>query len=105
MDRLAALTSFARVATLGSFSAAARALGTTQSNVSRAVRQLETHLGASLLRRTTRSVSLTSEGAEYLEHTLRIIDEFELADASVGVRAKTLSGALRVFAPVSLAGC
>jgi len=66
------------------------------------VRQLEAHLGAQLLQRTTRRVSLTDEGAAYLERARRVIADLEDADASVGRRARSLTGTLRVFAPVSL---
>ena len=62
MDRLNAMASLVRVAETGSFSAVARELGTTQSLVSKQLAALETHLGAKLLSRTTRSVSLTDEG-------------------------------------------
>jgi DNA-binding transcriptional LysR family regulator len=102
VDQLLALRHFTRVASLLSFSAAAREFDTTQSNVSRSIRQLEDHLGAQLLKRTTRRMSLTSEGAEYLEHAVRIIDSVEQANATVGKRAHGLSGPLRIFAPVSL---
>ena len=102
MDRIETMRHFVRVAGLSSFSAAARELGTTQSNVSRSVRLLEEHLGARLLQRTTRQMSLTPEGAEYLEHAVRILESVEQADSAVGTRAKGLAGPLRVFAPVSL---
>ena len=102
MDRIETMRHFVRVAGLSSFSAAARELGTTQSNVSRSVRLLEEHLGAKLLQRTTRHMSLTPEGAEYLEHAVLILESVEAADSAVGMRAKGLAGPLRVFAPVSL---
>ena len=66
------------------------------------MRQLEDHLGAQLLQRTTRRVSLTDEGAAYLERARRLLADLEDADASVGRRARSLTGTLRVFAPVSL---
>lgn len=102
MDRFLAWSHFARVAELSSFSAAAKDLGTTQSNVSRSVRLLEEHVGARLLARTTRRMTLTPEGAEYLERVHAILGAAEDADHSVGKLARSLGGRLRVFAPVSL---
>ena len=102
MDHLGLLACFARVAELSSFSAAARDLRTTQSRISRSVRQLEEHLGAQLLTRTTRRVALTPEGAEYLERARTILRAVESADESIGTRARSLNGRLRVFASVSL---
>src|SRR5262245_41355741 len=102
MDQLIALRHFVRVAERASFSAAARDARATQSTVSRAVKQLEDHLGARLLQRTTRRVSLTDEGAAYLERARRVLADLDDADASVGRRARAVTGTLRVFAPVSL---
>jgi DNA-binding transcriptional LysR family regulator len=102
VDQLIALRHFVRVAERRSFSAAARDARTTQSTVSHAVRQLEEYLGAQLLQRTTRRVSLTDEGAAYLERARRVIADLEDADASIGRRARAVTGTLRVFAPVSI---
>jgi len=102
VDQLIALRHFVRVAERRSFSAAARDARTTQSTVSHAVRQLEEHLGAQLLQRTTRRVSLTDEGAAYLERARRVLADLEDADASIGRRARSVTGTLRVFAPVSI---
>jgi DNA-binding transcriptional LysR family regulator len=65
-DRIAALRLFVRVARLGGFSAAGREAGLPQSTVSRRIGELERAIGARLLTRTTRAVSLTDVGAEYM---------------------------------------
>ncbi|HEY4250771.1 MAG TPA: LysR family transcriptional regulator, partial [Roseomonas sp.] len=65
MDRLTSLTSFARVVECGGFSAAARRLNMSVTMVSNHVQALEEHLGARLLNRTTRKVSLTEIGRSY----------------------------------------
>jgi DNA-binding transcriptional LysR family regulator len=102
MDLLDAITAFVRTAERGSFAAAARDLDTSQPHVTRAVQQLESRLGTRLLNRTTRRVTLTEAGIEYLEHGRQILATVEQADQAVGEKARTLSGRLRVFAPVSI---
>lgn len=66
-----------------SFSAAARSLGTTPSAVSRRVARLEDRLGVRLLQRTTRSLSLTTDGAAYYERIAQLLRELEEADESI----------------------
>jgi len=102
MDLTEAMTAFVRASERGSFSAAARDLSVTQPHITRAVQQLEARLGVRLLNRTTRRLTLTDEGTEYLARCRSILDAIEDADHSVGARADTLRGKLRVFAPVSL---
>ena len=98
MDRLNAMASLVRVAETGSFSAVARELGTTQSLVSKQVAALEAHLGAKLLSRTTRSVSLTDEGRSYVEAARRILQETQEAEDALRVQAGQVSGRLRIGA-------
>jgi DNA-binding transcriptional LysR family regulator len=100
MDRLHAMSTFVRVAEAGSFSAVARELATTQSAVSKQVATLERHLGARLLARTTRSLSLTDEGERYFESARRLVAEVAEAEASVQRGRAQLSGWLRVSASV-----
>jgi DNA-binding transcriptional LysR family regulator len=91
---------FARVAQAGSLSAAARALGLTPSAVSRIIARTEQRIGTRLLLRTTRSITLTSEGEAYLRGARRILadmDEVEEAIASQGVPR----GRLRVSASLA----
>jgi DNA-binding transcriptional LysR family regulator len=80
MDRLRALEVFVAVAELGSFAAAADQLGMSRNMASRHVADLEAHLGARLLNRTTRSVSLSSIGASYLETARDVLVRLEEAD-------------------------
>jgi DNA-binding transcriptional LysR family regulator len=100
MDRLQAMHTFVRVVEAGSFSAVARESATTQSAVSKQVAALERHLGARLLARSTRSLSLTDEGERYFEHTRRLVSEVAEAEASVRRNRALLSGWLRVSASV-----
>jgi len=89
---------FALVAKHGSLAAAARALGLTPPAATNRLAALEARLGVRLLNRTTRSLSLTSEGATYLEHATRILGEIrEMEDAVTQGRA-TPRGLLRVNA-------
>ena len=95
------LRAFTRVARLGSFSAAARELRISATAVSRRVGTLEHRLGARLLHRTTRRVSLTPAGVEALERAERLLADLEeLHDAVAGDGAPR--GHLRVTAGVSL---
>lgn len=79
-DRLTALRLFVRVARSGSFSAAARAENLSQPSVSRIIAGLERDIGAALLRRSTRSVSLTEAGADYLLRVERLLADLDAAD-------------------------
>lgn len=102
MDRLQAMRVFVRVAELGSFARAAAQLELSRARVSEAVAALERSLGARLLHRTTRQLSLTDDGRAYHERAVRILADLDEAEAMV-VRARgTLSGRLRVDAPMAL---
>ena len=79
-DRLQSLLVFRRVARCGSFSQAARELGLSQSSVSRIVAELERDLGVLLLARTTRAVTLTEPGADYLVRVEAILDALDEAE-------------------------
>jgi DNA-binding transcriptional LysR family regulator len=97
------LVVFARVVQAGSFSAAATALAMPKSTVSRKVAGLEARLGARLLQRTTRKLSLTDAGRTYYEHCARIVSEIEDAERAVSTLQETPRGLLRVTAPVNIA--
>ena len=101
MDRLAAIEAFVRVAETQSFSDAARLLGTSKSAVSRAVSGLEATLGARLLHRTTRALTLTEVGRGYLERANRILADLAEADSAVSQLQSAPRGRLRVNAPMS----
>jgi DNA-binding transcriptional LysR family regulator len=97
MDRLTGLTVFARVAEAQSFSGAARRLGMSTTMVSNHVQALEGRLGARLLNRTTRKVSLTEVGTAYYERCVRILGELEEADRAAGLLQSTVRGTLRLY--------
>lgn len=101
MLKLDGLASFVAVAESGSISAAARRLGLSKSVVSDRLAELERTLGAPLLHRTTRKLSLTEDGTAFLERAARIVREVEEATADMAQRRGTLSGPLRVSAPVT----
>ncbi len=101
MDRLAAMTAFARVAETRSFSEAARRLGVSKSVVSRQIMALETDLGARLFHRTTRSLTLTEAGQGYYERVSRILADVDEANQSVTRLQAAPRGRLRVNAPMS----
>jgi DNA-binding transcriptional LysR family regulator len=93
---------FVKVAELGSFIAAAKALRLPKTTVSRKVQDLEARLGAQLLHRTTRKLGLTEAGNVYFEHCQRIARELDEAESAVGQLQSGPRGWLRVTAPYSL---
>jgi DNA-binding transcriptional LysR family regulator len=97
MDRLTSLTVFARVVDSGGFSAAARRLNMSTTMVSNHVQALEDRLGARLLNRTTRKVSLTEVGKAYYERCTQILTDLEQADQIANVLQSTPRGTLRLF--------
>jgi DNA-binding transcriptional LysR family regulator len=100
MDRIDAMQAFVTVADLRGFAPAARRLKLSPSAVTRLIAALEQRLGARLLQRTTRSVTLTDAGARYLERAKRILADVEEAEiAAEGERTRP-SGRLVVSAPV-----
>jgi DNA-binding transcriptional LysR family regulator len=101
MDQLAALRALRRVVELGSFTAAGDALGISHTIVSRQVRQLESHLGATLLNRTTRRFALTDAGRDYYEASRHILDALDAADRAAGNHQARPSGTLRINAPMA----
>jgi DNA-binding transcriptional LysR family regulator len=101
LDRLTGLEVFVRVAGAGSLSAAARAMGMSQTMVTKHVAALESRLGVKLFHRTTRRLSITEAGRNYLESSGRILAEIEAADAAVAADRVEPRGLLRLNAPVS----
>ena len=101
MDKLAAMTAFAKVVALGSYAEAGRHLGLTRSTVSKAVMELEQVLGARLLDRTTRRVSPTEAGRAYYERCLDILASVEETELQVSRLHEEPRGVLRINAPVS----
>jgi len=101
MTDLNLMAIFARVVEAGSFSEAARRMGCSRSAVSKAVAKLEKSLGAHLLNRTTRYLSLTEIGAAVAEHCSRILEEATEAEKLVGSLNSEARGVLRVSASVA----
>ena len=96
------MQTFVAVADAESFSIAAERLGSTQSTVSRHVASLERHLGARLLSRTTRSLTLTSEGSAFYEAAIRALAALDEAQSAVGPVGEP-QGMLRITTPLTLA--
>jgi DNA-binding transcriptional LysR family regulator len=101
MDLLAAFRVFQRVAESGSFSAVAREMGTTQPAVSRQVAALEEQLGARLIQRTTRRLTLTEDGRDLLSHVHRVLDAVDESLGAVGRRRGAPGGLVRLGASVT----
>lgn len=102
MDTLRAIEAFAHSVELGSLSAAARALGTTQPTISKQVMQLEQQLGVRLLRRNAAGLSATDEGQRFYERARRMLEDYEEAVIDVRAGIQQPRGLLRVSAPVTL---
>jgi len=100
MDRFDAMQVLVTIAETGGFSAAARRLGLPLATVSRRVAELENHLGARLLNRTSRRVDLTDAGRDYLEAARRILGEVGEAERAVAGEYASPRGLLTVTAPL-----
>jgi len=103
MEHLSEMMTFAKVVETKSFSAAAQALNTSKSLVSKQVSNLESALGVRLLHRTTRRMSLTEIGSAYYEHCARIAQEIDAAAETVTQLQVEPRGVLRVTSPVIFA--
>jgi DNA-binding transcriptional LysR family regulator len=91
---------FARVVEKGSFTAAAESLGLPKSNVSRKVASLERSLGTTLLRRTTRKLSLTDAGTAYFHHAQRVVQEMAAGEQALQQMQSAPHGLLRIAVSV-----
>jgi DNA-binding transcriptional LysR family regulator len=103
MDQLKAMRVFARVIDEEGFSAAARAMDLAPAVVTRLVADLESHLGARLLNRTTRRIALTEIGEAFLDRTRRILAEIDEAEALASASTTEPRGHLRILVPPALA--
>jgi len=101
MDRVAGMAVFTKVVATGSFSAAARELRVSQASVTKQIKELEGWLGARLLNRTTRRLSLTEIGAGFYERSTRILEAVAEARSAAGALQTAPRGRLRINAPVS----
>ncbi|WP_153769034.1 LysR family transcriptional regulator [Labrenzia sp. CE80] len=90
------MRTFVRIAERGSLTLVAKEIGSSQSSVTRRLRELEDGLGVSLLSRTTRSVTLTDEGAKYYAHCIRILRLVELARDEIHETRDAHAGTIRV---------
>ncbi len=88
---------FVQVVELGSFARAAQALDMSAAVVTRNVADLEAHLGTRLLNRTTRRLSLTETGKQYVERVRHILSDIDDADAIAASSARAPSGTLRIY--------
>ena len=100
MDRLHLITVFVAVVDANGFAGAARKLGISPPAVTRAINELETHLGVRLLTRTTRVVRVTEPGARYADDCRLILAQLAEADESVTGMQATPRGHLTITAPV-----
>ena len=101
MDRLTSMRVFAAVTRLGSFAAAADEMGFSNAMCSKYVRDLEENLGARLLNRTTRQLSLTEVGSAYHNRVLAILTDVEEAEQCVSELQNRPVGTLRIMSPPS----
>lgn len=101
MDRFAAMEAFVAVVDAGSFVRAAERKGISATTMSRLIAELEAHLQARLLHRTTRRLSLTDVGRVYYEQCVALLAEVAELEASISAETRAASGLLRVSAPVS----
>lgn len=102
MDRFDAMLAFTRVVELGGFTKAALSLNLPKTTVSAQVQALETRLRVKLLNRTTRHVSVTTDGAAYYERAVRLLQELEETESLVTQATAAPKGRLRVDVPGSL---
>lgn len=103
MDRLQSMRTLLKVVDEGGFAAAARALDLSPAVVTRLVADLEEHLGARLLHRTTRRLALTEAGESYVNRVRHILQDVDEAEAATSSHTHELAGTLRLCAPPVLA--
>jgi DNA-binding transcriptional LysR family regulator len=102
MDRLTSLEVFGQVVESGGFSAAGRRLNMSVTMVSNHIQSLEDRLGARLLNRTTRKVSLTETGKAYYERSRQVLMDLEEADRIADALQSTPRGTLRLYTAITL---
>lgn len=101
MGRLTGMQVFVRAVAAGSLSAAGRQMGMSAAVATKHLDALEAHLGVKLLHRTTRRLSLTEAGMEYLDACQRILPEIEEAEAAAAAQRVEVRGLLRIAMPVA----
>tara|TARA_R110001583_G_scaffold45917_2_gene144324 strand:- start:27367 stop:28275 length:909 start_codon:yes stop_codon:yes gene_type:complete len=103
MDRINAMHAFVTVVNEGSFTRAADRLEMSPQLVSKYVSQLEKHLGARLLNRTTRMIHLTEAGVSYHQKAQQVLNDIDDIESQIGDLQTQAQGLLRISAPVSFA--
>jgi DNA-binding transcriptional LysR family regulator len=103
VDRLTDMETFVRVIEAGSFSAAAQQMRVGQPAISKAISRLEQRLGVHLVLRSTRGLSPTEAGRSYYDEARAVLQRAEQAEMAVSNVGKSLSGRLRISAPVTFA--
>jgi LysR family transcriptional regulator for bpeEF and oprC len=102
MDRLWAMQVFVKVVEAASFSGAARQLDLANASVTSCIRNLEGHVGVTLLQRTTRHVHVTEEGAAYYDRCKAILAQVEEAETAARGASEGLRGTLRIETPFAI---
>ena len=100
MDSLGSLNAFVRAAETRSFTVAGRQLGVSSSAIGKSVARIEERLGVRLFHRSTRSITLTAEGALFLDRCRRIFSEIEAAELELSQTHEAPRGTLRVGLPL-----
>jgi DNA-binding transcriptional LysR family regulator len=103
MSQLEELTNFIRVAESGGIGKAADQLGIAKSAVSRRLSELEKRMGATLINRTTRTLSLSEAGLRCYEHAIRVVDVVGELNAAVTQEEHSINGLIRLSIPKSFA--
>ncbi|KGA32260.1 LysR family transcriptional regulator [Pectobacterium brasiliense] len=102
MDRFQAMEIFMRVVDAGSFKKAAETMHVLPSTVTRSIKELESHLGARLLNRTTRALSITDVGLRYYDSCKAILRDVHAAESVAAQQKEELHGTIRIGATPSL---
>lgn len=102
LEQIVDLALFARLVDTRSFSEAARRTGIAKSAVSRRISLLEKRLGVQLVRRSTRSLEVTSDGARFYEHCARLVAAARAAEDEVSEAGVAMRGLIKLSAPVTL---
>ena len=103
MDRLNAMQVFVRVAELASFTKAAESLGVPKGSISTSIQSMESHMGARLLHRTTRNVSLTQDGQIFYERCKDLLVDVDELETMFHSGKTNISGRIRVDMPIAVA--
>ncbi|WP_427453143.1 LysR family transcriptional regulator [Litorimonas sp. WD9-15] len=101
MDQLRRMEVFVKLVNSGQFTQAAKQLSLSKSTVSHSIAELERYLGLQLVKRNSRTLSLTKAGQVYYEDCVRILDEINLSEDRVRGEARAITGSIRMTAPIS----